>query len=164
MRAIVWLVSHTRSVGLLLATRHLARVPGSYAAPLLLLVLTLSLSAFTASLAQTLDDHLYDQTFYQFGADMRLDELGQGVEQADVTEGATPGQSAAESGPRWLFLPVSEHLKVPGVEAAARVGRYSAAALLSKGGELGTFIGLDRTDFPAWLSGGAISPLPRSAP
>jgi putative ABC transport system permease protein len=37
---------------------------------------------------------------------------------------------------------------VPGVEAAARVGRYSAAALLSRGGELGTFIGLDRTDFP----------------
>ncbi len=37
--------------------RQLARMPGFYTGPMLLLVLTLSLSAFTASLAQTLDNH-----------------------------------------------------------------------------------------------------------
>ena len=165
MRAVTWLVAHTRSVGLLLAARHLARVPGFYAAPLLLLTLTLSLSAFTASLAQTLDDHLYDQSYYSFGADMRVDELGQSVLPMDPSSGLTTGTSesgANGEGQRWLFLPVSEHLKVQGVEAAARVGRYSIGALLPGGGILGTFIGVDRADFPAvayWRRDFAPAPL-----
>ncbi|MCX6028399.1 MAG: ABC transporter permease [Chloroflexi bacterium] len=150
MRAVTWVVSHTRSVGLLLATRHLARSPGYYAAPLLLLVLTLSLSAFTASLATTLDDHLWDQSYYKVGADMRLDELGQGVP-ADAYTGTSAGAPATsgtpKEGPLWLFLPISEHLKVPGIQAAARVGRFSVAALLPKGGAVGTFYGVDRVDF-----------------
>jgi len=151
MRAVTWLVAHTRSVGLLLAARHLARVPGFYAAPLLLLILTLSLSAFTASLAQTLDNHLYDQTYYQFGADMRVDELGQNAESVDRSSGAMTGTStnrATGQGQRWLFLPISEHLKIPGVEAASRVGRYSVGARLPGGSVSATFIGVDRVDFP----------------
>ncbi len=149
MRAITWLASRTRSVGLVMAARHLARAPGFYTAPLLLLVLTLSLSAYMASLAQTLDDHLYDQSYYQVGADMQLYELGQGVPQSDAAD--TYGDidsKRAEEGPRWLFLPVSEHQKVPGVEGAARVGRYSVGVRLGREGIRGTFIGLDRVDFP----------------
>ena len=148
MRAIVWLVSRTRSVGLLLAARHLARNPGSYAAPLLLLVLTLSLSAFTASLAQTLDNHLYDQSYYQVGADLRVDESGAGAEVADRAAYVALGGVVGEEEPRWLFLPVTEHLNVPGVEAAARVGRYPATALLSSRTVPGAFLGVDREDFP----------------
>ena len=152
MRAIVWLASRTRSVALLLATRHLARTPGYYAAPVLLLVMTLSLSGFTASLAQTLDSHLYDQAYYEVGADMVVDELGQDRKFTFATEYVGPGQAASSSsgdaGPRWLFLPVAEHLKVSGVEMAARVGRYPATALWGGQSTAGTFIGLDRVDFP----------------
>jgi putative ABC transport system permease protein len=148
MRTIVWLVSRTRSVGLLLAARHLARNPGSYAAPLLLLVLTLSLSAFTASLAQTLDNHLYDQSYYKVGADLRVDELGASAEVADRAAYVSVGGAVGEEEPRWLFLPVTEHLNVPGVEAAARVGRYPATALLSSRTVSGAFLGVDREDFP----------------
>ena len=39
MAAIAWLAAHTPSVGFLLATRYLARDPGSYTAPLVLLIL-----------------------------------------------------------------------------------------------------------------------------
>ncbi len=77
MAAIAWLAAKTSSVGFLLATRYLARDPAFYTAPLVLLILTLSLSTFTASLAQTLDAHLYDQTYYQIGGDALLVELGQ---------------------------------------------------------------------------------------
>ena len=147
MRAIVRLVSRTRSVGLLLAARHLARNPGSYAAPLLLLVLTLSLSAYTASLAQTLDNHLYDQSYYQIGADLRVDELGASGGPADVAAYLALGGKVGEEGPRWLFLPVAEHLKVPGIEAAGRVGRYPATAQMSSRTVQGTFLGIDRADF-----------------
>ncbi len=148
--AIAWVSSHLGgSVGVLLAARHLSRMPGFYAAPLVLLVLTLSLSAFTASIAQTLDHHLYDQTYYQFGADMRVVEMGESTEtdrQMAAAFGATP-TPIREEGPRWLFLPVSEHLKVPGVRAAARVGRYSAFSNLGGGTQEGKFIGIDRLDF-----------------
>ncbi len=158
MRAVVWLASHTKSVGLLMAARQLARTPGSYTAPLVLLVLTLSLSAFTASLAQTLDDHLYDQTYYQVGGDMRVDELGESTETASspmdplaqpAGAGSQAGTGAGEqTGPRWLFLPVSEYLKVPGVHAAARVGRYETSSRLGGQTQDGVFMGVDRVDFP----------------
>lgn len=150
MAVIAWIASHTDSVGILLAGRHLSRTPGFYNAPLVLLVLTLSLSAFTASVAQTLDRHLYDQMYYQIGADMRLVELGESTETEESGEGFGRGVSpfAEEEGPRWLFLPVSEHLKVSGVQAAARVGRYTATTGLSGGTQSGTFIGVDRIDFP----------------
>jgi putative ABC transport system permease protein len=153
MRAIAWLFARTRSVGLLLAARHLARHPGSYAAPLLLLVLTLSLSAFTASLAQTLNSQLYDQSYYRAGADLRVHEAGADAELADEAAYAANNTAALrgaveDEGPRWLFLPVMEHLKVPGVQRAARVGRYPATALLSSRTVLGSFLGVDRADFP----------------
>jgi len=153
---IAWIASHTRGVGTLLAARHLSRTPGFYTAPLVLLVLTLSLSAFTASLAQTLDHHLYDQTYYQTGADMHLVELGESTETTGPGGGAfgasvsptTEEEEEEEEGPRWLFLPVSEHLKVPDVQAAGRVGRYKATTRLSGGVQDGSFMGVDRVDFP----------------
>ena len=155
MDGVSWIASHTGGVGILLAGRHLSRTPGFYAAPLMLLVLTLSLSAFTASLAQTLDHHLYDQMYYRAGAEMHLVELGESTETTEP--GAAFGGDARpvaeegeeeEEGPSWLFLPVSEHLKVPGVQAAARVGRYRAITRLSGGSQEGAFLGVDRVDFP----------------
>ena len=154
MAATAWGASQTGGVSILLAARHLSRTPGFYAAPLALLVLTLSLSTFTASLAQTLDSHLYDQAYYQLGADMRLAE-GQNTQTSQVglfgasSEGAAVagGPAGQDGGPRWLFVPVSEYLRVPGVQAAARVGRYEAVVQWSGGAQGGKFIGLDRVGF-----------------
>ena len=155
MAGTAWIVSRVGGVGILLASRHLSRTPGFYAAPLTLLVLTLSLSAFTASLAQTLDHHLYDQMYYQIGADVRLVELGESTETTGPGGAfgggvgpTTDEEEEDEAGPSWLFLPVSEHLKVPGVQAAARIGRYRATTRLSGGIQEATFIGIDRIDFP----------------
>jgi putative ABC transport system permease protein len=154
MAAIAWVASLTKSVGLLLAARHLSRTPGFYTAPLVLLVLTLSLSAFTASLAQTLDHHLHDQTYYQIGADMNLSELGEktGTDTENPlglgNSGNPPASGASGGGPRWLFLPVSEHLKIPGVQVAARVGSFETTAFTARGSQVGTFMGIDRVDFP----------------
>lgn len=149
MKGLAWAASYTKSVGLLLAARHLSRTPGFYITPMILLVVTLSLSAFTASLAETLDAHLYDQTYYQIGADMSFLEVGEYNPANLFPRGDSAAAEEEESGPRWLFFPVSEYLKVPGVEAAARVGRYAASAQISTGGtQDGTFMGIDRIDFP----------------
>ncbi|MDQ3249861.1 MAG: ABC transporter permease, partial [Chloroflexota bacterium] len=165
MTVIAWIAAKTNSVGFLLATRYLARDPGFYAPPLILLILTLSLSAFTASLAQTLDNHLFDQSYYRTGADMRLVELGRdnsaaatapgGEGGAPATTGETPaatGVTAAEAealaGPQWVFIPVSEHMKVPEIVAATRVGEFTASLQVQDQWMETPFIGIDRVDFP----------------
>jgi putative ABC transport system permease protein len=148
MVVVAWIASRTGGVGILLAARHLSRSPGFYSAPLILLILTLSLSAYTASLAETLNTHLYDQTYYEVGADMSLVELGESTETSGMegmgsffgaqdtssedtsTDEDEEEEETEETGPRWLFLPVSEHLRVPGVQAAARVGQYDAPTSL----------------------------------
>jgi len=148
MRIVSWVSSKLGSVGMLMASRHLARTPGFYTAPLILLILTLSLAAFVASLAQTLDHHLYDQRYYQAGADMRIVEQGEATGDQALSEiGLADTPTGGDSGPRWSFLPVSEHLKVPGVQSVSRVGQYIAST--SQGGKLrsATFIGVDRADF-----------------
>ena len=169
MMAISWVASRTNSVGFLLATRYLSRDPGFYTAPLILLILTLSLSAFTASLAQTLDNHLYDQSYYRTGADVRLIELGQSTEAggagggegggAATGSGSSGGAASTSSsttasgqdlitGPKWVFVPVAEHLKVPEVQAAARVGKYGASIQAQGKWQEATLYGVDRIDFP----------------
>jgi putative ABC transport system permease protein len=157
MRIVAWVASHTGSVGILLASRYLSRTSSGYSAPLILLVMTLSLSTFTATLAQTLDRHMNDQTFYKVGADVSVAELGeqQGGNSSfgpSATQGGqdTSGDTAATdttATERWYFLPVSEHLKVPGVKAAARVMRTQLRLVSGSGAPTATFIGVDRIDF-----------------
>jgi putative ABC transport system permease protein len=158
MAAFAWLAARTPSVGFLLATRYLARDPAFYTAPLVLLILTLSLSTFTASLAQTLDAHLHDQTYYQIGADALLVELGQTVStttngatgespQTGAAAGATGGSSVI-SEDRWVFVPVSEHLRIPKIEAATRIGDFTAAVQAQGSWTNARFLGIDRLDYP----------------
>ena len=154
MSAVAWIAARTRAVGLLMAARHLARTPSFYATPLILLVLTLSLSAFTASLANTLDAHLYDMMYYRSGADFQFLEMGEDTQQsssmAAMMGGGASGEESEEeaAGPRWLFYPVSDYLNVPGVESAMRVARYAAVTRFLGGQQTGVFYGIERASFP----------------
>ncbi len=148
MTALAWISSYTNSVGLLMASRYLARNRGLYTAPLLLLVLTLSLVAFTTSLAQTLDDHLLDRTYYNVGADARLIELG-----SAPPEAAPGGEGAAASSEEpaqvsWTFVPVHEHLNVPQIEAVTRFAQFEGSAQLQGSWSSLRIMGIDRLDFP----------------
>jgi putative ABC transport system permease protein len=136
------ILSYTPSIGLLAATRHLARTTGNYHAPIILLVLTLSLSTFTATLAQTLDQHLFDQVYYKNGSDAKLIEFGE----MPGETGNVFSQSSSES-QYWIFLPVSEHLKVPGIEAVTRVARSDVTIQPPSGSEQAILMGVDRADF-----------------
>lgn len=158
MSFLAWVVQRLGSVPSVLAIRHLARSATFYTGPLLLLILTLSLAAFTASMAQTLDQHNGDSVYYQVGGDMRLVEMGESTEDSGSPQ--TASTTEAESGAdaevdplaagtvKWLFLPVTDHLTVPGVQAAARLGRFTATAKLSNRSANLTLIGVDRLDFP----------------
>jgi putative ABC transport system permease protein len=152
MRAFAWLADRRPGIIALLTLRQVARSTGQYAGPLLLLTITLSLAAFSASMAATLDGHLYDQAYYQVGADLNLAELGEDT--TEQQQQTLPGQQQVqqpktEGEPRWLFVPVSEHLRVPGVKAAARVGDYAVTSNIGGRQQTGRVLGLDRAEFPA---------------
>lgn len=139
---LAWLAARTPSVGFLLAARQFARMPGFYAAPLILTVVTLSLLAFIASTARSLDSHLFEQVRYGSGAEM--------VVRPDVETGvggdAETGAASPTSQPGWYYVPVAEYLNTPGVQTATRVGGYRAA-LTPGGNGVGSFMGIDSASF-----------------
>ena len=160
MHVITWISSRTRSVGLMMAARHLARTPTTYTLPLVLLILTLSLSAFTATLAGTLDNHLHDQVYYNIGADVYFMDIGDSPDDPNSSGFAQPEPTPAapSSGfsldiedpnpPGWYFLPVTEYLSLPGVKDATRIGRFRASAILGTSTQSGNLIGIDRHNLP----------------
>jgi putative ABC transport system permease protein len=147
MSGLAWIAGHTGSISFLMAVRHLARTPSSYAMPWVLLILTLSLSVFTATLGQTLNTHLHNEMYYAVGGDMQLIETGEAIS-AEVTSYLNSGQ-AADSGPQWLFVPVSEYQRLSGVRNATRIGEYSAYVETHQGRKQGKFLGVDRVEFPS---------------
>jgi len=137
MTIVAKIAGRTKNTSLTLASRQLSRSPGHYYTPLIILTLTVSLSAYTASLAYTFDNHLYDETYYRLGADMRLLDTGNSSQLAVGNQTDT-----------WKFLPVTEYLKVDGVDSVARLGRYTTRAIIKSKAVNGIFFGVDRLDFP----------------
>jgi putative ABC transport system permease protein len=137
MAALARVLTRTRSVGLLTAARYLARSPAFYNAPLVLLIFTLSLSAFTASIAQTLDHHLTRQMYYETGADMSLQDYGNTYNSEDNVA------------PVYTFAPLEDYQRIPGVKTVSWVGRYPASVVKTNGTpQSATYLGIDRTTFP----------------
>ncbi|MCL4505647.1 MAG: ABC transporter permease [Chloroflexi bacterium] len=172
LRVVAWLLARFKGAALVMAARQLARSPSLYAAPMLLLVLTLGLGTFTASLAVTLDQHLVNEVHYAVGGDMRIDELGESTRDTGLSnvlinggvpqENASSGATKPPSGPLYMFLPIEDHLKISGVQAAARIGSYPAEAQYSSRNASARFMGIDRLDFSNvayWRSDFAAQPL-----
>lgn len=143
MEAISWVLNKTNSVGFLLGVRQLARTPNAYATPLILLILTVSLSVFTASLALTIDYQLFDQFLYGNGTDLNL--TGPGREIGRNSFSVLGGEDSQTS--YALYLPLNEYTQVPGVLDATRVGKYNGVAHLGSSTVSGQFMGIDRTNF-----------------
>lgn len=158
LRVLTWVLSLLPGTAVLLAMRQLARSPSFYAAPILLLTLTLSLATFTASLAATLDRSMVDQARYRVGGDMALTEpldefSGAGAaalaQDASLTTEERKAIEAARARNQLVqsVLPVTDHLQVDGVKAAARIGRFNAAVRLGNTNLRSEFIGIDRLDY-----------------
>ncbi len=114
MALISQLAGMTKNTSLTLATRQLSRAPGSYHTPLIILILTVSLSSYTASLAYTLDEHLTDQSYYQTGADIQF--LDTGSSSSLGNSGFGPGSGSDDEGTTWVFIPVDEYRDIEGVD------------------------------------------------
>jgi len=147
MSVIARIAGWSKNASLTLATRQLSRSPGSYHTPLIILILTVSLSSYTASLAATLDGHLADQAYYQVGADIQFLDIGSSSASSSAYG---PQNSSEEESSSWVFIPVDDYRKIDGVAGVARIGRYAAGNITSASGlTRGFFIGVDRVDFPS---------------
>jgi putative ABC transport system permease protein len=152
LRFIAWLFARLPGTSFLLAARQLSRSPGLYVAPMLLLILTLALATFTASLAATLDRSLIDQVRYSVGGDVHLFETAEDTQRSSLGQFTTNNSPANTTdtkpvGPRFLFTPVSDHLKVDGVQAATRVGMFQATAKVGSNQIKAQVMGIDRLDY-----------------
>jgi putative ABC transport system permease protein len=125
--------SRLAGVAVLLGLRQIARMPLHYTRLVFLLILTLALGSFSASVAKTLDLNYADKVYYDIGSDLYLAESGEYNEETE----------------EWSFPPFEEHLNAPGVLAAARVGRFQGFHSLAARGQRGEVkvLGVDPWDF-----------------
>ncbi|MEM7801021.1 MAG: FtsX-like permease family protein, partial [Chloroflexota bacterium] len=140
MNLISRLLERSDSIALLQAARYLARSPRSYTTPFILLVLTVSFAIYTASLALTLDYHLYDQLFYRSGADINLYTPPQ-IDRFSFDPAPTDTLN------NFVILPMSEYEGIEGVRSATRVGEYGFSTQIGSDSFSGIFYGIDREAF-----------------
>ena len=115
-----------------------------YSGSLFLTMVCLSLGAFYASMALSLDQWLADRIHYQVGTDFRFQ---QGIPPPAMGGPVFPDEEPdPEVVSAWL-LPVEDYLGIPGVEDATRVAVFKSQTKVSRQIDA-VFLGIDRFDFP----------------
>jgi len=148
MRAFPWLLrffdflaSRMPWLTLHLALRQLGRSSQQYITPLMLIVVALAMGIYMRSMAESLDQWLVDQVYYNVGADFAF---------LPYIESTVDGEARTEG----MIPPKDEFAILPGVAAATRVGDYPIT--IDEGGARGIngrMMALDRVDFSrvAWF-------------
>jgi putative ABC transport system permease protein len=133
-----------------LAMQQIARRPQDHSSALLLIMMSLSLSIYSASSAKTLDKWMHDDIYYRYGADLVVHEYV--VEGGDTSTGPSVSSSGSTLSDLDLnvsaFLSLEDHLKLPNVTGATRVGKYTGTYSYGVGEEGCVLMGIDRLDFP----------------
>jgi putative ABC transport system permease protein len=169
-RALAALAGRLPGVSLYLSSHQIARRSQDHASALLLIMISLSLAIFAASAANTLDQWLLDSIYYRTGADLAVREFipdygtepgsvpgprpdlaggeasGEGATTDEVPAGLTSADLDTADSP-W-YLDLRQHLELPGVEGATRVGRYRGKFSLGRGEIHCWIMGIDRMEFP----------------
>ena len=130
------ILDYSSDISLLMALRELTRSIGRYRGTLLMMAFTLSLTGFTASMANTIDRSLVDAINYQMGADLVL------VTASDAETDTADDGSLIVVG--YNVPPVQELMGIDGVYNAARVGDYPAQLVVGSQRATGTVMGVDR--------------------
>lgn len=159
---LAWFFARFPGVSLVTALRFLSRTPRAYGGPVLLMMLTLSLATFTASMARTLDQHSQDRARYRAGADARLASPGastvtggdmRDLPRALLAQTSSDGAAqdvALEASNDYYYIPIEDYLTIPGVEAATRVAPSQVETQLGQGSaQEALFYGVDRETLAA---------------
>lgn len=135
-----------------LAVQQISRRPQDHSAALLLIMISLGLSIFSASTAKTLDQWQYDSIYYRSGSDLAVHEYAiRGGE--NTTFNVSQDSSSATMSELDLnnmgYLSEEEHLKLPSVVAATRIGKYNGSFSYGVGDQPALIMGIDRLTYPS---------------
>jgi len=156
MKILEFLAGRLPGIAAVTALRYLSRTPSAYAGPMLLLIVTLSLAGFTASMAKSLDNNLLEKNRYIAGGDARLFDLGQSPGSSASAPGGAPTSIEAQmvasedklTGPKYFFLPVEDYSNIDSVQAATRVASGPIGVTINNQTSDMHFFAIDRLDFP----------------
>jgi len=152
LKVLTRLADHIPGVWAYLSVQQIARRPQDHSSALLLIMMSLSISIFSASTAKTLDKWLHDSIYYKSGADLVVHEY--------VVEGGSGSMFGPPSDPSSRptiseadlnvegYLTIEEHMKLPSIEGVARVGRYDTSFSYGAGEQRAILLGIDRQEFP----------------
>lgn len=156
MRILEFIAGRLPGIATVTALRYLARTPSAYSGPILLLIITLSLAGFTASMAKSLDNNLLERNHFIAGGDVKLFDMGQtsggggapGSMQSGIDAIVTdPGESKL-TGPKYFFLPVQDYVTIEDVAHATRVGNSKVSVVVNSNSIDAHYFGIDRLEFP----------------
>lgn len=147
LRLVSRIIAYGNGISLLMALRELTRSIDRYRGTLLMMVFTLSLTGFTASMASTIDRSLEDSVNYRIGADMVLVPASDAQTEAGETDESTGQTRYTVTG--YNTLPPENLLDIPGVAQVSRVGHYPGQIVLASQRIQGTILGVDRAAMAA---------------
>ncbi len=152
VRLLAWVSERFFPTGPYLAIQELARRPHEHASVMLLIMISLSLAIYSASMAKTLDRWMHDSQYYQAGADLviRAYKIPLPSNANPLTGGAAapPPANDITQGAQSL-VNLQALLEVNGVRSATNVGRYFAQVHPYIGSSTVNLVGIDRLSFPA---------------
>jgi len=181
VRTIAWAVERLPGIAMIAALRQLSRNPTSLRGPTLLLILTMSLATFTASMARTLDQYSFDRAQYRSGADYRLLPRSMITTSADIAGeppnlpdpdllqsgtqlSSTSGEQVASVSLDYVYVPVSDFALIDGIDAATNVAASTADIVVNGDPTAGILYAIDPATFTqvagkAWRPDFDIRPL-----
>ncbi|NBU62905.1 MAG: ABC transporter permease [Chloroflexia bacterium] len=169
MQLLEFVMRYLPGISGITALRYLARTPSAYSGPILLLIVTLSLAGFTASMAKSLDNNLLDRNHYVAGGDLLMFDMGQDTSGGNPaapgsipTGVGAPTEDKRLAGPKYFFLPVTDYQNMPQVTNATRVANSKVTVVIGGKTSDAHYFGIDRLEFPSvtfWRTDFARQPL-----
>jgi putative ABC transport system permease protein len=152
MRLLSAVIERLPGVWAYLSLHQITRRPQDHASALLLIMISLSLSIFSASTAKTLDKWLYDSVYYSTGSDWAIHEYIMEGGDSQSSFGPPSGASSSTLSDLDVFsagyVSLEDHLRLPSITSGTRIGKYTGIFSFGVGEEPCYIMGIDRLDFP----------------
>jgi putative ABC transport system permease protein len=160
LKLLGWLGKSLLPVSIYLTLTQLSRSAKAYYPLMLLLIMTLGLGVYNASAARTIDLNSTERMLYQYGTDVVMQPVWEGVtDTLPTAPGATPKPGGTPTPEptkkiRYIEPPFVAFEELNGVEAAARVLQTKGSVIVSgKSLGQGSIMGIDNDKFAkvAWF-------------
>ncbi len=150
MRLVSSISNGFKHVGTYLAVQEIARRPREHTSVMLLVMISLTLAIFSASVARTLDQWFHDSQYYQSGADLAIAEYAIPLPSSSGAGngGATEAPPPSSTNNVQALISLENHLAIPGIQSATFVGKYGGQCVYAGVNHTCTLMGIDRLTFP----------------